>query len=105
MIQLETTPHPFSISFKKNNQTMMTVQLDSDSKLNLRSDDSSVTAEFSRFTLELKLDSDHWALTTTPADSPVEIRIQLPGHWYGGGELIHQQHPLNKLMLHSAPFH
>ncbi|MBE7434564.1 MAG: glycoside hydrolase [Anaerolineales bacterium] len=105
MIQIETTPHPFSISFKKNNQVMMTVRLDSDSKPNLRSDDSSVTAEFPRFTLELKLDSDHWALTTTPTDSPVEVRIQLPGYWYGGGELINQHHPLNKLMMHSAPFH
>jgi hypothetical protein len=35
---------------------------------------------------------------------PVEIKIQLPGCWYGGGELIHQRHLLNKLMLHSAPF-
>jgi alpha-glucosidase (family GH31 glycosyl hydrolase) len=104
-IQLETTPHPFSISFKKNDQVMMTVRLDSDSKPNLRSDASSVTAEFPRFTLELKLDSDHWVLSTTPAESPVEIKIQLPGYWYGGGELINQHHPLNKLMLHSAPFH
>lgn len=104
MIQLETTSHPFSISFKKNNQMMMTVRLDSDSKPNLRADASSVTAEFPRFTLDLKLVADHWALTTTPADVPVEIKIQLDGHWYGGGELIHQQHPLNKLMLCSAPF-
>jgi hypothetical protein len=105
MIHLETTPHPFSISFKKNNQVMMTVRLDSDSKPNLHSDDSSLTAEFPRFTLNLKLVSDYWALSTTPADSPVEIKIQLGGHWYGGGELINQHHPLNKLMMHSAPFH
>ncbi|MBI2332430.1 MAG: hypothetical protein HYU84_09790, partial [Chloroflexi bacterium] len=105
MIQLETTPHPFSISFKKNNIVMMTVRLDSDSKPNLRSDDSSVTAEFPRFTLDLKLVADHWALSTIPSDAPVEIKIQLPGYWYGGGELINQHHPLNKLMMHSAPFH
>ncbi|MCQ3939130.1 MAG: glycoside hydrolase [Chloroflexi bacterium] len=105
MIKLETTSHPFSIAFKKNNQVMMTVRLDSDSKPNLRSDDSSVAAEFPRFTLDLKLVGDHWALSTTPADSPVEIKIQLPGWWYGGGELINQHHPLNRLMLHSAPFH
>lgn len=104
-IEFETTPHPFSISFKKNNQVMMTVRLDSDSKPNLRSDDVSVTAEFPRFTLDLKLVADNWHLSTSPADSPVEIKIQLGGHWYGGGELINQQHPLNKIMLHSAPFH
>lgn len=84
---------------------MMTVRLDSDSKPTLRSDDSSVTAEFPRFTLDLKLVADHWLLSTSPADSPVEIKIQLPGYWYGGGELINQHHPLNKLMMHSAPFH
>ncbi len=80
MIQLETTPHPFSISFKKNNHVMMTVRLDSDSKPNLRSDDVSVTAEFPRITLDLKLVADNWHLSTSPADSPVEIKIQLGGH-------------------------
>jgi alpha-glucosidase (family GH31 glycosyl hydrolase) len=113
MIRLETTQSPFSISFKKNNQVMMTMRLDSDSKPNLRADDSCVTAEFPRFTLNLKLVADHastgsaqvWALSTTSANAPVEIKIQLGGHWYGGGELINQHHPLNKLMLHSAPFH
>ncbi|MBK6646684.1 MAG: glycoside hydrolase [Anaerolineales bacterium] len=104
-IELDITPHPFSISFKKNNQVMMTVRLDSDSKPNLRSDDVSVTAEFPRFTLDLKLVADNWHLSTFPADSPVEIKIQLGGHWYGGGELINQQHPLDNIMLHSAPFH
>ena len=103
-IELTILPYPFSISFKKNNLVMMTVQLDSDSKPNLRSDDSSITAEFPRFTLNLKRVSDHWVLSTTPGDSLVEVKIQLGGHWYGGGELIHQQHPLNKLMMHSAPF-
>jgi hypothetical protein len=104
-IELTITSHPFSISFKKNNQVMMTVRLDSDSKPNLRSDDSSVTAEFPRFTLNVKRVADHYVLSTSPADVPAEIKIQLDGHWYGGGELIHQQHPLNKLMMHSAPFH
>ncbi|MCA2002693.1 MAG: glycoside hydrolase family 31 protein, partial [Chloroflexi bacterium] len=104
MIQIETAPHPFSISFKKNNQAMMTVRLDSDSKPNLRADNSSVTAEFQRFILDLKLVADHWVLTTAPSDSPVVVRIELPGFWYGGGELIHQRHPLNKLMLQNAPF-
>jgi alpha-glucosidase (family GH31 glycosyl hydrolase) len=104
-IELTVLPHPFSISFKKNNIVMMTARLDSDSAPTLRSDDSSVTAEFPRFTLNVKLVTDHYSLSTTPADVPVEIKIQLEGHWYGGGELIHQQHPLNKLMMHSAPFH
>jgi alpha-glucosidase (family GH31 glycosyl hydrolase) len=105
MIQLETTPHPFTLSFKKNNQTMMSVRLDSDSKPNLHSDSYSVTAIFPRFTLNLKRIADHWTLSTTPADVPVEIKIHLDGHWYGGGEFIHQRHPLNQLMLQSAPFH
>ena len=81
------------------------MRLDSDSKPNLRVDESSVPAEFSRFTLNLNLVADHWALSTTPTDAPVEVKIQLPGYWYGGGELINQHHPLDKSMLHSAPFY
>ncbi len=112
-IQLKVTRDPFSIAFKRGKIHLMTARLASQPVLDLRSDDFSVTAEFTRFTLDLKQVADHastgsaqvWALTTTPADSPVEVKIELPGHWYGGGELIHQQHPLNKLMLHSAPFH
>jgi hypothetical protein len=84
---------------------MMTVRLDSDSEPNLRSDDSSVTAEFPRFTLNLKRVADHYAFIHHPSRFPRRNQNQLHGHWYGGGELIHQQHPLNKLMLHSAPFH
>lgn len=104
MIQLETTPFPFSISFKKNNIVMMTVRLDSNSEPNLRADDSSVSAIFPHFTLDLKLVADQWELTTTSTDFPVEIKIQLPGFWYGQGELINQHHPLNKLILNSASF-
>ncbi|MBC7879614.1 MAG: glycoside hydrolase [Anaerolineales bacterium] len=84
---------------------MMTIHLASDSEPNLRTDSSSVTAEFPRFILNLNLLADHWALTISPAESLVEIKIELPGFWYGHGELIHQQFPLNKLMLQSSPLH
>ncbi len=102
-IQLETTPYPFSISFKQNNIVLMTVHLASDSKPDLHADSSSVTATFPRFTLNLNLLADQWRLTTSPADSPVEISINLPGHWYGHGELINQHWPLNRIMLQQAP--
>jgi alpha-glucosidase (family GH31 glycosyl hydrolase) len=105
MIQLETTPYPFSIVFKKNNVLLMTVRIHSDSKPDLRADSSSVTATFPRFTLNLSLLADQWRLTTSPADVPVEIHIELPGHWYGHGELINQHWPLNRIMLQSAPMH
>ncbi|MBL8099538.1 MAG: hypothetical protein JNK81_10160 [Anaerolineales bacterium] len=83
----------------------MTIHLDSDSQPVLESNDSSLAAKFPRFTLDLKLVNDHWLLTTSPTDSPVEIKIQLTGHWYGHGELINQQFPLNKIMLHSSSLH
>ncbi len=105
MIQLETTPLPFSISFKRNGLILMSVHLDSDNAPRLDSNDSGLTAKFPRFTLNLKLLADHWALSTSPTDSPIQIKIQLHGHWYGHGELIHQQFPLNKLMLSSSPLH
>jgi hypothetical protein len=104
-IQLETIRYPFSIAFKKNNILLMTVRIDSDSEPDLHTDSSSVTATFPRFTLNLNLLADQWTLTTSPADSPVQFSIELPGHWYGHGELINQHWPLNRIMLQSAPLH
>lgn len=81
----------------------MTLQVDSDSAPVLHSDSDSLTAKFPRFTLNLKQVSDHWALSTSQTDSSHTIRIQLLGHLYGHGELIHQQFPLNKLMIQKYP--
>ena len=80
----------------------MTVRHSASPVQDLRTDESSVTAEFSRFTLNLQLVADQWTLTTSPAESIVELTIEMPGHWYGHGELINQQWPLNKIMLQSA---
>lgn len=104
-IQLETTQSPFSISFKKNNILMMTVRCSATPVVDLRTGIDSVTAIFSRFTLNLSLVADQWILTTSPVESAVELTIELPGHWYGHGKLINQHFPLNKIMLHSAPMH
>jgi len=104
-IHIETTPSPFSISFKRGNIHLMTARLSSQPVLDLHTDASSVTAAFPTFTLRLNLLGDHWALITSSADSPVEIAIELPGYWYGGGEFINQQFPLNRVMLQMAPFH
>ena len=73
--------------------------------LDLRTDASSVSAAFSTFTLSLNLLADQWTLTTSPADSPVQLTLELPGHWFGHGELINQHWTLNKLMLQLAPMH
>ncbi len=105
MIQLETTQSPFSISFKQNNILLMTVRHSASPVQNLRADDLSVTATFPTFTLNLNLLADQWTLTTFPAESLVELTIELPGHWYGHGELINQLWPLNRVMLQSAPMH
>ncbi len=83
----------------------MTVRHSASPVLDLRSEASSVTASFAAFTLNLNLLADQWTLTTSPSDSPVELTIELPGHWYGHGELINQLWPLNKIMLQSAPMH
>ncbi len=104
-IQLETTRAPFSISFKHKNISVMTVRHSTTPLLDLRTDASSVSATFSTFTLSLDLLADKWTLTTSPADLPVQLTIELPGHWYGHGELINQHWPLNKLMLQLAPMH
>ncbi len=103
-IQLETTRSPFSISFKQDNNLLMTVRHSASPVLDLRSDSSSVAAIFAAFTLNLNLLADQWTLSSSPGDSSVELTIELPGHWYGHGELINQQWPLNKIMLQIAPF-
>jgi alpha-glucosidase (family GH31 glycosyl hydrolase) len=105
MIQLETTQSPFSISFKQNNILLMTVRHSATPVHDLRTEASSVTAAFSTFILNLSLIADQWILTTSPADSPVELTIELPGYWYGHGELINQLWPLNRVMLQQAPMH
>jgi alpha-glucosidase (family GH31 glycosyl hydrolase) len=102
-IQLETTRSPFSISFKQNNILLMTVRHSASPVQDLRADASSVTAAFSTFTLILNLIADQWTLTTSPAESLVELSVELPGHWYGHGELINQHWPLNKIMLQQSP--
>lgn len=104
-IQFEVARDPFSISFLRGAKRLMTTRLASHPVLDLRTDSSSVTAAFATFTLHLHLLGDQWALTTTASDSPVEIAIELPGHWYGSGELINQQFPLNRVMLQMAPFY
>jgi alpha-glucosidase (family GH31 glycosyl hydrolase) len=105
MIQLETTSSPFSISFKQNNILLMTVRTSATPTVNPRTDSLSVAVDFPRFALRCERVADHWVLTTSPADALAEVTVELTGFWYGGGELIHQQFPLNKIMLHSAPFH
>jgi alpha-glucosidase (family GH31 glycosyl hydrolase) len=104
-IQFKVTRDPFSIAFKRGDLHLMTARLDSQPVLDLRANATSITATFAAFTLRLNLLGSQWALTTTESDSPVEIKIELPGHWYGGGELINQQFPLNRVMLQVAPFH
>lgn len=104
-IQFKVTRDPFSIAFKRGDLHLMTARFDSQPVLDLRANATSITATFAAFTLHLHLLGDQWALTTSDSDSPVEIAIKLPGHWYGGGELINQQFPLNRVMLQMAPFH
>jgi len=90
--------HPPLLHFlQKNIILLMTVRHSASPAQNLRADDLSVTAEFSRITLNLQLVTDQWVLTRAPIDSPIEITIDLPGYWYGN-----QQWPLNKIMLQSA---
>ncbi len=73
---------------------------------NPRTDNLSVSADFPRFALRCEWVADQWTLTTSPADrdASAEVTVEISGHWYGGGELINQQFPLNKVMLHSTPF-
>jgi len=107
MIHFEIAPSPFSITFKRDDLLLLTVRTLATPTANPRTDSATVTADFPRFTLDLKRVADQYVLSIAPADceAPVEVTLELPGCWYGGGELIHQQFPLNKVMLQSAPFH
>ncbi len=104
-IQFEVTREPFSISFKRDDILLLAARLNSQPVLDLRTEASSIAVSFSTFTLRLNRLVDQWTLTTSPDTSPVEIQIELPGWWYGHGELINQQFPLNKVMLQMSPLH
>ena len=104
-IQIETTRFPFSIFFKQDNILLMTVRHLSAPVQDLSTDPASVTAKFPTFTLNLSLSAGQWNLTTSPAGTSVELVVELPGHWYGHGELINQHWPLNRVMLQRSPLH
>lgn len=104
-LHLEVNREPFSISFKRENILLITVRLTAAPVHHLHTDESSVTATFDSFSLQLNRLADGWTLTTSESVSPVEIQIELPGWWYGHGELINQQFPLNKVMMQMAPLH
>ena len=104
-IQLEVRREPFCIAFKRQGILLVSVRLSSESVIDIHRGESSVMATFFHFTLELKRVADQWVLRTYPAENSVEVRLDFPGWWYGLGELIHQQFPLNKVMLQMAPFH
>lgn len=112
MIQFEITTSPFSISFKQNGLELVNLRIPASPLKGLWVDDEVVAADFPDFSLNLKKCSESssagseqgWILTTTPANISAMVAAELTGHWYGGGELIHQQFPLNKVMMQSGPF-
>jgi alpha-glucosidase (family GH31 glycosyl hydrolase) len=104
-LDLEIQHNPFGFSVKRGAQLLMTIQPTATSEPEIRSDDSSVTADFSTFSLTLGLSADRLTLTSAPADAPVTLTVDMPGWWYGHGELIHQRWPLNRLMLQIASLH
>jgi alpha-glucosidase (family GH31 glycosyl hydrolase) len=102
-IRIEAARAPFAVSFKRGNEVLLTVRHPAAPAQELRTEPASVTAAFPHFTLRRARRGGRWELSTSPADAPVELKIDLPGWWYGHGELIHQHFPLNKIMLPAAP--
>jgi alpha-glucosidase (family GH31 glycosyl hydrolase) len=102
-LQFETTASPFSISIKRNKEVMATIKHDTSPAIVITSNETSITALFPSFSLNLIQIGENWKLTTSPEEANAEILIDVPGYWYGHGELIHQNWPLNKIMLQSAP--
>jgi len=104
-IQFEITRSPFSICFKQNNIVLMTLRHSASPVMDLHTDTFCATVVFPHFTIHLHSVAGHWVLTTSPANFPAEVTVEIPGFWYGHGELINQHFPLNKIMLQSAPLH
>ncbi len=102
-LQFETTTSPFSITIKQNKVTLATIKNATSSAIVISSNDTSVTALFPSFSVKLSRFNEAWNLTTLPEEASAEISIDFPGYWYGHGELIHQNWPLNKIMLQCAP--
>src|SRR5689334_17353251 len=104
-IQVEAARDPFCISFKRNGELLMALRVRSLAVTDLQVHSTFVIARFPHFTLNLNRLDDEWTLSTSPADSVTELAVELPGYWYGHGELINQQWPLNRVMLQMAPLH
>ena len=102
-LQFETTTSPFSITIKQNKVILATIKNATSSAIVISSNDTSVTALFPSFSVKLSRFNEAWNLTTLPEEASAEISIDFPGYWYGHGELIHQNWPLNKIMLQCAP--
>lgn len=84
-ICLRTAPHPQPV-------------------LAIRQTDTGVEVDFPSCTLSLTPQGHGCDLRIWPETARFTLSFEMTGHWYGHGELVHQQYPLNRLMLPESPF-
>lgn len=66
--------------------------------------DTSLSLDCASHTLTLTVSGSNLDLQVSPASSAFSLSIEMTGHWYGHGELVHQLYPLNRLILPESPF-
>ncbi|PWH18177.1 MAG: glycoside hydrolase [Anaerolineae bacterium] len=84
-ICLRTSPHPQPV-------------------LAIHQTDIGLNVEFSSCTLSIIPNGHGCDLRVWPETAQFSLSFEMNGYWYGHGELIHQQYPLNRLMLPESPF-
>ncbi|GAB4563741.1 MAG: glycoside hydrolase family 31 protein [Anaerolineales bacterium] len=84
-ICLRTAPHPQPV-------------------LAIRQTQTGVEVDFPSATLSIAPNAHGCDLQIWPPTAHFSLSFEMTGHWYGHGELIHQQYPLNRLMLPESPF-
>jgi alpha-glucosidase (family GH31 glycosyl hydrolase) len=72
--------------------------------LAIRQTDSGLEVDFASCTLSITPSGHGCDLRVSPPTANFSISFELHGHWYGHGELVNQQYPLNRLMLPESVF-
>ncbi len=62
-------------------------------------DENGLHIEFFQLTLHVKRREGGLHLHVTPYTEELSLSFEMPGQWFGHGELVHQAYPLNRIML------
>jgi alpha-glucosidase (family GH31 glycosyl hydrolase) len=100
---IEQAPH-FRLTSRRSGNVYLRTAPHSQPVLAVRQTDASLSIEFPGVTLSVAVSENGYELQAFPPKAVFSLSFEMAGSWYGHGELVHQQYPLNRLMLQESPF-